>query len=212
MRIEVREDCVEIDGYVNAVGRDSRMIPSPRGPFVEQVVPGTFQRALSRNSNVDVMLNHERVLGSTGSGDLALFEDSIGLRAKARITDADVIEKARRKELRGWSFGFEKPKARWEERDSAPPRRYLDDFELREVSIIDNRKLPAYTATSIELRGGEEEIFEYRAFDDEVEYEIPEPPQEKAPAEERSISDPRTIMAGYRARRHRLTFNGGKNE
>ena len=40
------------------------------------------------------------------SGNLELYEDNIGLRAIATVTDEQVIEKARNKELRGWSFGF----------------------------------------------------------------------------------------------------------
>ena len=31
MRIEVRSDSVLLDGYVNATGKDSKPIPSPRG-------------------------------------------------------------------------------------------------------------------------------------------------------------------------------------
>ena len=54
MRIEIRNDAVVIDGYVNAVARDSRPIPSVRGKFVEQIVPKAFDRALSKSKNVDL--------------------------------------------------------------------------------------------------------------------------------------------------------------
>lgn len=44
MRVEIRADNkVHIEGYVNAVGRDSRPLPSPKGKFVEQVAPGVFK-------------------------------------------------------------------------------------------------------------------------------------------------------------------------
>ena len=45
MKIEVRSDHVLISGYVNAVGRDSRPLPSPTGKFVEMVEPGVFRAA-----------------------------------------------------------------------------------------------------------------------------------------------------------------------
>ena len=163
MRIEIRNDVVVIDGYVNAVARDSRPIPSVRGKFVEQIVPKAFERALSKSKNVDLLLNHDnnRKLGSTLEGNLELFEDNIGLRAICTVTDSDVIEKARNNQLRGWSFGFYADKDRWEEKDGVQ-RRFVEELELTEVSIIDNTKMPAYIATSIETRAGEEVLKELR--------------------------------------------------
>ena len=45
MRIEIRNDSVLIDGYVNAVGRDSRPMRDRKTGerFVEQIVPGAFE-------------------------------------------------------------------------------------------------------------------------------------------------------------------------
>ena len=191
MKVEVRSDHVLIDGYVNAVGRDSREIPDRRGSFVEQVMPGAFARALGKGEPVELRLNHERALGSTADGTLELAEDSIGLRARAKITDPEVMEKARGKKLRGWSFGFRQPVDEWEEREAAPPRRYLKDFVLTEVTIVDDRKRPAYAATSIETRDGS---------DDPPEYEI----EEAAPPPDIPAADARTAMAGYRARRLKI--------
>lgn len=211
MKVEIRSDHVLIDGYVNAVGRDSRVIPDSRGGFVEQVVPGTFARALGKGNNVQLLLNHrqERVLGSTSKGEMELFEDNIGLRAKARITDAEVIKKAKGKKLRGWSFGFRNAKDEWEDRADAPPRRYLKDLELREVSIVDDARTPAYPATSLELRGDVEELTEYRVFDDKLEYS--EEKAQESPAnggngdnQEQRTSDPATLLAGYKARRIKI--------
>lgn len=207
MKIELRGDKVYLDGYVNAVGRDSRPIPDRRGPFVEQVVPGTFEKALSRGKPIELRINHGRALGSTADGTLELYEDSIGLRAKAQVTDAEVIASARKKELRGWSFGFKDVKDSWEERENAPPRRYLEDIDLREVSIIDSKKTPAYVATSIEMRDGEE-LLECRAGSDgEPEYTEPvddDPAAGAGSGEERTAPDAKTIMAGYMARRLKI--------
>src|SRR5574344_2232179 len=108
MEIEIRADRAIIDGYVNAVGRDSRVITTPTGKFVEQAEPGIFREALTRAVNVDLLINHnkQKRVGSTSEGNLILTEDNIGLRAHAEVTDADTIEKARRGEFRGWSYGM----------------------------------------------------------------------------------------------------------
>lgn len=167
MRVEIRNNSIIIDGYVNAVARDSRLIPDAKGSFREQIVPKAFQRALEKAENVDILLNHDknRKLGSTTEGNLELFEDNIGLRAIATITDAEVIEKAKRNELRGWSFGFYSVKDRWEDIEEGVQRRYVEDLELTEVSIVDNTKVPAYSATSIETRANEEVLTETRSLD-----------------------------------------------
>ena len=170
MRVEIRNDSVLIDGYVNAVGRDSKPIPCINGKFIEQIEPRAFDKALNKTDNVDLLLNHDenRKLGCTKDGNLELFEDNIGLRAICTITDKDVIEKARKGELRGWSFGFAVDKDRWEDTNKGYQRRYVEDLELFEVSILDNRKNPAYAGTSIEMREDKEVVAEFRSSDNEA--------------------------------------------
>lgn len=171
MRIELRNDSVVLDGYVNAVDRDSRPIPSALGKFVERMMPGVFKRALSRAENVDLLLNHNRKIGSTTENNLLLREDNIGLRATCTITDKDVIEKARKKQLRGWSFGFRPIKQNMEELQNGLQRRNVEDIELLEVSIIDNNMLPCYVGTSIEQRADNTDITtETRGCDFEPDY------------------------------------------
>lgn len=170
MRVEIRNDSVLIDGYVNAVGRDSKPIPCINGKFIEQIEPKAFDKALNKTDNVDLLLNHDenRKLGCTKDGNLELFEDNIGLRAICTITDKEVIEKARRGELRGWSFGFAVDKDRWEDTNKGYQRRYVEDLDLFEVSILDNRKNPAYAGTSIEMREDKEVVAEFRSSDNEA--------------------------------------------
>lgn len=171
MRIEIRSDSVILDGYVNAVARDSRPIPLVGGKkFIERIEPGAFERALEKAENVDLLLNHneERHLGSTREGNLKLFEDNIGLRAICTVTDREVIEKAKKEQLRGWSFGFYANKDAWTEEKDGMDRRTVQELELTEVSIIDDRMLPAYIATSIEKRGNEEVICETRSENSKV--------------------------------------------
>lgn len=43
MKVEIRSDCVVLDGYVNAVARDSRVMLDEQGEkFVEQITPRYF--------------------------------------------------------------------------------------------------------------------------------------------------------------------------
>lgn len=164
MRIEIRSDSVILDGYVNAVERDSRPIITSKGKCVERIESRAFEKALSRADNVDFLLNHDknRKLGSTREGNIELFEDNIGLRAIATVTDKEVIEKAKKKKLKGWSFGMYVNKDRIEERADNLPVRHIGDLDLIEVSIVDDRLNPVYTATSIEMRADEEVINEQR--------------------------------------------------
>lgn len=168
MRIEIRNDSVLLDGYVNAVARDSRPMLDENGEkFVEQISPRTFQRAVEKNDDILCLLNHEpsRVLGSTKQGNIELFEDNIGLRAICKITDSEVIEKAKENKLRGWSFGFEAVKEHEEPIKEGLKRRFIDEMNLAEVSIIDERKIPCYVGTSIETRAEKQTKLEYRDED-----------------------------------------------
>lgn len=155
---------MHIEGYVNAVGRDSRPIPSPRGLFVEQVAPGTFANACKSHAP-RLLHNHKRAL----TAETELHEDNIGLHIVADIRDPTISELARRGELRGWSFGFNVRSGgeTWEDGAQPYPRRTLTDIDLYEVSLIDSDMLPCYAGTSVEVRGESEELFELRGvFDD----------------------------------------------
>lgn len=167
MRIEIRSDSVLLDGYVNAVDRYSRPMSSPTGRFIEKIVPGTFKKALERAENVDLLLDHnkERKLGSIKEGNLQLFEDNIGLRAICTVKDKEVIEKARKNQLRGWSFGFLSNKDTWEGEKGELQKRSVSDIDLTEVSIIDSNMTPIYIGTSIEKRGSQEVTKETRQED-----------------------------------------------
>ena len=158
MRIEIRSDSVILDGYVNVTQRLSRELRSPRGKFVEEIMPRTFERALMKTSNVDLLFNHDtnRKLGSIAEGNLDLREDNIGLRATAEVHDAEIIEKAKKGELRGWSFGMHVLRDAWETRSDGIHKRTVEEIDVSEVSILDRQ--PAYYAPSIEARSDGESI------------------------------------------------------
>lgn len=165
MRIEIRNKSVILDGYVNAVARDSKpMLDENGNKFVEQIMPKTFERAIGKNEDILCLLNHEpnRKLGSTRDGNIELFEDNIGLRAICEIADAEVIQKAKESKLRGWSFGFEAIKEHEEAVSDNLKRRFIDEMNLLEVSIIDDKKIPCYVGTSIETRANSTIKTEFR--------------------------------------------------
>lgn len=170
MKIEIRSDSVKLSGYVNAVERRSAVLPqricrTAPGNFVEVIRSGTFGASLSARPEVQLKFNHERTIGGTGNG-LELREDNIGLHAEATITDPDVVSAARAHKLTGWSFGFTSPKEDWSEPDSEGVyTRSISGLDLVEVSILTKR--PAYPATSVEVRDGEE--YEYRHTEEENE-------------------------------------------
>ena len=171
MKVNIRADKVEIEGYVNAIERDSKPLWSRVGQFIERICKGAFKKALKRNDDVHILLNHDwtRDLGSTKQGNLELEEDNIGLKARAVITDPEVVKKARAGELVGWSFGFSDRDVINSIRDGMP-HRAVKDLDLAEVSILDKRKSPAYEGTLITARA-EEDVVHFRGEDfiDEVQ-------------------------------------------
>ena len=190
MKVNVRADKVEIEGYVNAIERDSKPLWSRVGQFIERICKGAFKKALKRNDDVHILLNHDwnRDLGSTKQGNLELEEDNIGLKARATITDPEVVKKARAGELVGWSFGFTDRDVENSVRDGMP-HRAVRDLDLAEVSILDKRKSPAYEGTLITARA-EDDVVHFRGEDfiDEVELREEEQPEE-APKEEEKVQE-----------------------
>lgn len=179
MKINIREDKVEIEGYVNAVERNSKPLMSRIGRFIERVCKGAFKKALKRNDDVHILLNHDwnRDLGSTKQGNLELEEDNIGLHARATITDPEVVEKARKGDLVGWSFGFQDRDVE-NSTEQGMPLRAVKDLDLFEVSILDRSRSPAYEGTLVSARSvdGEAQIH-FRGeemVDDSIEFiEVP---------------------------------------
>lgn len=165
MKVEIRNDKVIIDGYVNAVERFSKPLYDKKGKFIERIMPSVFRRAIEKNDAIKVLLNHDydMELANTKDGTANLYEDNIGLRAIVEITEPSVIEKAKKKKLRGWSFGFSCNKEEEVINDDGVRERTVRDIDLMEVSIIDDRKIPAYIGTSIEMRDDDFTLIEYRS-------------------------------------------------
>lgn len=197
MKVCIRSDSVEIEGYVNAIERDSKPLMSRIGRFIERICKGAFSNALKRNDDVHLLLNHnwDRDLGSTKQGNLELREDSIGLHARAVITDPDVIDDARHGNLVGWSFGFlDTPDGVIEARsEDGLPLRKVKDMDLREVSILNRKKSPAYDGNLITVRSDEE--MQYRGEDFMDDLEITE--ETKETREQPQMQDEKPVEIDY---------------
>lgn len=157
MKITIRSDSVTLEGYVNAVERNSKPLTVRGVTFIERIGAGAFKRAIERAKDIRILLNHQpdRDLGGIKDGNLELEEDNIGLKARAVITDPEVVEDAKRGNLVGWSFGFEDaPEGVKQLRDeeSGLPLRKVTDLLLSEVSILNRKRSPAYVGTLVNVR------------------------------------------------------------
>ena len=189
MKVNIRADCVTVEGYVNAVERNSKPLHSRMGgDFIERICKGAFFDALKRNDDVHVLLNHDvsRDLGSMRQGNLELEEDNIGLHARAEITDPEVIEDARHGNLVGWSFGFHDIDVDRSCTEDGLPLRKVRALDLREVSILNRKKIPAYDGTLIMARAEDDYQFIGEDFVDDVETEDQTTEEQ---AEERSVNE-----------------------
>ena len=196
MKIEIRNDSVVLDGYVNAVARDSKELHENGKTFVEQIEPRAFDRALKRANEILCLLNHNynNVLGSTKDGNIQLREDNIGLRATCTITNPEVIKSAKENRLRGWSFGFSPLRQKITKLASGIEHRIVEELNLFEVSIIDDKMIPAYDGTSIEERAEDIQIrnsdFENATINIvEVEQRADDDAQEKQEDDDKKVDD-----------------------
>lgn len=192
MQIRVKGDCVEIEGYVNAVERKSKPLMSRMGQFIERICKGAFKRALGRNDNVRLLLNHDpnKDLGGTRDGNLELTEDNIGLHARAVINDAEVAQKARNGELIGWSFGFFDREVEQKRDEDGFPLRNVRDLDLEEVSILDKTKTPAYEGTLVAVRSDDNSIFFGETFSDGIQLrELPNENTDEVPKQQETVEE-----------------------
>lgn len=187
MEIRINNDSVDIEGYVNAVERKSKPLWSRIGQFVERIKKGAFKRAIERNDNIRIMLNHTKDLGGTKEGNLELKEDNIGLFARATITDKEVIEKARNDELVGWSFGFYDREVDQRTDEDGFPLRNVIDLDLEEVSILDNTTTPAYDGTLVAVRSDESSLFFSESFRDEIHLRETDENDENVPKQQETV-------------------------
>lgn len=169
MKIEVRADGVHIEGYVNVPGKKSRPVITPHGKVIEIIEERAFERALERAGTISVTVDHNKthIYASNDDGTLKLYEDPIGLHADVIISDESLIEIARKGQIKGWSFGMYNVVDEIEQRADELPIRKIKSLDLDHLTLVVNKQ-PVYSATSIELRAGEDKEIEERAFEQNI--------------------------------------------
>ena len=191
-------DTVTIEGYVNAVERNSKPLYERGLHFIERIASGAFKRAIRRASNIQALLNHDKLheIANTSTGTLELEEDNIGLRAKLTTSDPEVVKDANEGNLVGWSFGFREIPEETKQMidpETGLPLRKINNLELIEVSLLNRKRTPAYSGTLVEVRSdGTEEassIFYSSENEEEVEHIREEAKEETEAVEETASSD-----------------------
>lgn len=178
MKIEIRADGAHISGYVNVTEKKSRPVITPHGKVVEEIEPRAFEQAIARAGNITVTVDHDNthVYASTDEGTLKLYEDNIGLHADVLITDETLIELAKKGKIRGWSFGMYNVQDELEQRADNLPLRRIKALDLDHLTLV-VKKVPIYSATSVELRADGEVEIETRATEEtlQITEEAPKP-------------------------------------
>ena len=195
MKIIIRNDSITIEGYVNAVERNSKPLTERGVTFIERIKAGAFKRAIERARDIRILLNHNqaRDLGGISDGNLELEEDPIGLKARAVITDPEVIEDARKGNLVGWSFGFaDEDVTQLRDEEGGLPLRKVNDLDLFEVSLLNRKKSPAYVGTLVNVRddGSEEKINISEDYISENIETVDESIEERSEEPQEEVKDP----------------------
>lgn len=174
-------DGYNIEGYVNAVGRESELLYSPvRNKWFKEIMePGVFKRSLEKNTDIPMLLEHDetREVARTSEGTLELSEDSIGLKFKATINDKDLYDSISNGEINSCSFGFVCQEDEFEFVNNKQEKRYVKDISLLEVSLVKN---PAYVGSLVEARNMEMALQELNTIGKE------EKPMDKTKEEQRA--------------------------
>lgn len=152
---------LNIEGYVNAVGRESELLFSAKkGKWFKEIMePGVFKRALENNIDIPMLLEHDysKEIARTSNGTLELTEDSIGLKFKATITDEELYSSIKNGEINSCSFGFVCEEEEVEFVSNREEKRYVKGIQLLEVSLVKN---PAYIGSLVEARNMESALQE----------------------------------------------------
>jgi HK97 family phage prohead protease len=139
-----------IGGYAAKFNKLSRNL----GGFVEELTPGTFNRAAADNwPGVVCRYNHsdDNLLGTIHAGTLRLSIDGIGLRYDVDPPSSrqDVVELVQRRDVQFSSFAFRSVQDDWTQTDQGYPKRMLLSLELIDVAPVIT---PAYPDTTAGLR------------------------------------------------------------
>jgi len=160
--MELRKDSTEdgsennvLTGYVAEFEKFSHELNDFfSGKFKEKIRKGAFENSI-RSKVIKALWNHDdnKVLGSTKSKTLNLWEDERGLKFELILPNSswgkDALESVRRGDVDGMSFGFIPTVTEWDDVNPNETIRTLVEVDLIEVSPV---AFPAYPQTSVSAR------------------------------------------------------------
>ncbi len=154
---DVGDGTLSFTGYASVTERGYDM-----GWYEEVIGRGAFAQTLTRNPDVQMLINHEGLpIARTVGGTLSLTEDDTGLRAEATLdaTDPDVqrlAPKVERGLIDQMSFAFSGARSEWDE--EMTQRRITSlDIHRGDVSVVNQGANPA---TSFTMRSLIERLIE----------------------------------------------------
>lgn len=182
----LEEGKLEVGGYINVTERQSEMLFSQQRNkwFKETMKKGVFQRAINKAKEIPLLLEHDwsQKLANTNDGTLELVEDNIGLKFRAMIENKEIYDQVKAGLINACSFGFKALHQSIEGVNERFERRYVDEIELKEVSLVKN---PAYVGSLVETRAMlEEEIKKIDSLTSESSIESPATEEERAKPKE----------------------------
>lgn len=173
MDVAVDKDKRTIQGRAvvyNSMSNELRTMSGDK--FKEVILRGALVESMEKN---DVLAfrehNPEMLLGRKSAGTLSLEDREDGLYVKINVPETsygnDTLISAERGDLKGFSFGFNNPKARSYIKNGDKIRE-ISALNLREVSVV---AAPAYPETTLTVVRSEDFIEEERK--EEVSSEKP---------------------------------------
>ena len=179
VNLEYDKEQRKIGGYINVVERPSEILFSHKTGtwFQETMKAGVFTRALQKNKDIPLLLEHDynKKIANTSDGTLELREDAIGLRFDAIVSE-DSYREIEQRGIKSCSFGFKINEQSSEPVNSKLEKRYVSNIDLFEVSLVQN---PAYVGSLVEKRALEDALKEEESEVSE-EIEIRENEEDKS--------------------------------
>lgn len=152
--VKVDAEGKTITGRAIAYNKMSNELRTASGDkFYEKILPGAVEYSMANN---DILAykehNPEMILGRKSAGTLKLEHRNDGLYATIDVPNTsygrDTLESAKRGDIKGFSFGFNKPTTRNYMEDGMKIRE-ISNMDLREISVVSN---PAYNDTTLSVR------------------------------------------------------------
>jgi uncharacterized protein len=197
-RLEIRKSSDGSQATVTGYAAVFDSLSEDLGGFREKIQRGAFAQTLRDAGTLDndplCLYGHDmnNVLGRVSSKTLTLEEDATGLRFSCQLPNTslgrDVATLIERGDIKAMSFGFAVLPSgdTWEQNPDGSVIRTLTNVQVFECSIV---SMPAYSATSVDLRSAPPAIREKLNVRDDSHDESDDPCEEFEDIEDCPICD-----------------------